>query len=240
MISDTFIKDLAEKLQTTELNVRREYCQHLFLFYFYKQENTDGIYFKGGTALRILYRSPRFSEDLDFSAAVHTSISLEPIILDTLARMEKEGIYTEIAEAKTTTGGYLAIIIFQWNGHHIPIRLKISFRKERQKGAATTITGDFMPPYTITHLAPEQLVEGKLSALFSRKKPRDFYDLYFLLRANLISPPQRKLLRDIPAFIKKSLPPLEKELKEFLPKSHWPVLKNLGPAILREVTFRAV
>lgn len=70
MIADHVLKSLATKFQTTELNVRREYCQHLFLSYFYQQPLTDHIYFKGGTALRTLYNSPRFSEDLDFSASI--------------------------------------------------------------------------------------------------------------------------------------------------------------------------
>ncbi len=55
MITVEAIRALAAKLQTTELNVRREYCQHLFLSYFYQQSLTDQVYFKGGTALRIIY-----------------------------------------------------------------------------------------------------------------------------------------------------------------------------------------
>jgi predicted nucleotidyltransferase component of viral defense system len=63
MIANDALKTLATKLQTTELNVRREYFQHLFLSYFYQQPLADWIYFKGDTALRMLYNSPRFSED---------------------------------------------------------------------------------------------------------------------------------------------------------------------------------
>ena len=62
MISHDALRALATQSQTTELNIRREYCQHLFLSYFYQQPLTDQVYFKGGTALRMLYHSPRFSE----------------------------------------------------------------------------------------------------------------------------------------------------------------------------------
>ncbi|MBI3335601.1 MAG: nucleotidyl transferase AbiEii/AbiGii toxin family protein [Candidatus Portnoybacteria bacterium] len=70
MISQDTITKFADRYQTTELTIRREYLQHLFLSYFYKQGNTDNIYFKGGTALRFIYKSPRFSEDLDFSSSL--------------------------------------------------------------------------------------------------------------------------------------------------------------------------
>ena len=36
MIADDSLSALATKLQTTELNVRREYFQRLFLSYFYQ------------------------------------------------------------------------------------------------------------------------------------------------------------------------------------------------------------
>jgi hypothetical protein len=39
--------------QTTELNVAREYCQHLFLSAFYQQSGSEQVKFKGGTALKI-------------------------------------------------------------------------------------------------------------------------------------------------------------------------------------------
>jgi len=79
MISNEALQALATKLQTTELNVRREYFQHLFLSYFYQQPLTDRIYFKGGSALRMLYHSPRFSEDLDFSSSVTGLLRILPL-----------------------------------------------------------------------------------------------------------------------------------------------------------------
>ena len=48
MISEEFITDLANKYQTNGLNIRREYFQYLFLYYFYQQPKAASIYFKGG------------------------------------------------------------------------------------------------------------------------------------------------------------------------------------------------
>ena len=58
------------KLQQTSVqNVVREYCQHLFLSFLYQNPGSEKLLFKGGTALRIILKSPRFSEDLDFTDA---------------------------------------------------------------------------------------------------------------------------------------------------------------------------
>jgi len=100
MISNTVIQNLAKKLQSTELNIRREYIQHLFLSYFYQQLEADNIYFKGGTALRIIHQSPRFSEDLDFSSATTGINKIENILIQTIREIEREGIGTDIKESK--------------------------------------------------------------------------------------------------------------------------------------------
>jgi len=91
MITQDTIKELATKYQTSELNVAREYCQHLFLSYFYRQKGSEKVLFKDGTALRMIYQSPRFSEDLDFSGFKVSSSSIEELVEDTLLEIEREG-----------------------------------------------------------------------------------------------------------------------------------------------------
>lgn len=56
MISQPAIDSLAAKSQTSPVNIAREYCQHLLLQAIYKQKGASGLYFKGGTALRLLYQ----------------------------------------------------------------------------------------------------------------------------------------------------------------------------------------
>jgi predicted nucleotidyltransferase component of viral defense system len=148
MITSDAIRALAAKLQTTELNVRREYCQHLFLSYFYHQPLTDQIYFKGGTALRMLYNSPRFSEDLDFSSSLADIHALEEAVLGALADIARENVDVDIAESKTTSGGYLAIVTFCGEAP-ISVQLEISLREGEKRGEAVTIVSDFIPAYTI-------------------------------------------------------------------------------------------
>lgn len=235
MISENIIKKFAERHQTSELNIRREYVQHLFLSYFYKQKRADKIYFKGGTALRLIYNSPRFSEDLDFSSSLKDIKVIEQAVVETLAGIEREGIQTEIEEVKETTGGYLATANFKTNGHVTPIQTEISFRNDKKAGEVATVTSDFLPLYTIVQLSKDQLVEGKVTALLSRKKPRDFYDLYFMLRANLIPTRKKDVLRDALNALNSVNIRFDQELKKFLPKSHWPIIRDFPAVFEREI-----
>lgn len=234
MISQDAITDLVRKYQTNELNIRREYYQHLFLSYFYQQPSAGKVYFKGGTALHILYQSPRFSEDLDFSSPLADK-KIEQLVVSALAEIEREGIETDFTEAKRTSGGYLAILVFKTGTDQVTVQLEISRRGGKKRRAVTTISSDFVPAYTVSHLAQEQLVAEKIEALLARGKPRDFYDLYFMLRANLLLPSQRQALRQALTALRKSSLHFEKELKQFLPKSHWPAIRDFPAALEREI-----
>lgn len=236
MITAEIIQTLAKKYQTEAVNVWREYFQHLFLSYFYKQPEAGDIYFKGGTALRLIYKSPRFSEDLDFSSNVKDVKKIELAVINTLSEIEREGIDTELTEATETTGGYLATMQFGNNGGRIATRIEISLRNgKKDKGEFVTIASDFVPPYTLIQLVQEQIVEGKIAALLSRKKPRDFYDFYFLLRANMVPVKNEELLRGAFDALKASHIQFDRELKRFLPKSHWPMIRTFKTALEREI-----
>lgn len=235
MIDQSLIKTIAKKQQTTEVNARREYIQHLFLNYFYQQPSTNKIFFKGGTALRLVYGSPRFSEDLDFSSKEIAINIIEREALEVLKEIEREGIKTEIVESKSTSGGYLGIFSFKLVETTVALRLEISSRDRRVKGEVVTVAGDFIPAYTIVVLPLEQLVGQKIRALLQRQKPRDWYDLYFILRANLLPVPQRAVLNQVLLKLKATKINFAKELKLFLPQSHWPVIKTFKESLIREI-----
>lgn len=141
MISSAVIKEFALKKQTTELNIAREYLQNLFLSYFYQQDKSEDILFKGGTALKLIHQSPRCSEYLDFSSTLATERDIRSIIEKTLVEVNREGVYLRLTESKSTAGGYLAIIagtVAEWD---IRILIKVSLRsQELEKEAAMIIT----------------------------------------------------------------------------------------------------
>lgn len=235
MISESVIKNLANKLQTTELNIRREYVQHLFLHYFYQQKDADKVYFKGGTALRIIFQSPRFSEDLDFSSNKATINEIEDILLQTIREIEREGMTVNLKESKRTSGGYLAVMNFLLGSQKVAIQLEISQREGKNIGEIKTIVNDFIPPYIVMSLSQSQLTAEKIQALLTRKKARDFYDLYFILRANLLPASEKSILKQVILVLEKINIQFEFELKMFLIKSHWSVIRNFKETLKQEI-----
>ena len=67
MITKEQILNLSRFYQIDTFTILREYLQLVFLDNLYRMKGMNKIFFKGGTAIRILFGSPRFSEDLDFS-----------------------------------------------------------------------------------------------------------------------------------------------------------------------------
>lgn len=234
MVNPDQIKLFATKYQTSELNVKRDYLQHLFLSYFYQLPQTKDIYFKGGTALRIVYHSARFSEDLDFSTNKADIPGIEDILLEVLEKIEKENIPATLDEAKTTTGGYLSVIDFVLNGEQVSVRLEISFREKTDKGETVAVTSDLTGEYILTVLAQEQLIAGKMRALLERKKARDFYDLYFILRKQLPIADKKTIFPEALRALRLSRENFE-ELKKFLPRSHWMIIKDFKKTLEREI-----
>jgi predicted nucleotidyltransferase component of viral defense system len=240
MISTSILDQLTTRQQTTRLNIRREYVQHLFLSHFYRQTSTDGFLFKGGTALKIAFGSPRFSEDLDFSSPRSKTKTIEGVILDTLKDVGREGVQADIIEAKETSGGYLSELLFTVGKERVTILLQLSRRTPHDTHEVVTIVSDVLPAYTVVLLDRKQLVAEKIHAALTRAKPRDFYDVYFLARSGLLPKEEKARLMNVKRKLETTSINFERELKPFLPKSHWPVLRDFKFALERELDrFRA-
>ncbi len=224
------LKKLAIKQQTQEDNVIREYLQNLFLSFFYSYPESESFLFKGGTALRLVYQSPRFSEDLDFSG-LKNGKDYEKILLGAMRGFLHENINCELMESKPTSGGWLAQIEFSLYGRKIRIKNEISFRKREALKEVVIISSDFIPPYKVLLLAPKLLIEEKLNALLGRQKVRDVFDLYFILR----DPYLRKhlqldhLKRQRLVSLLKNVDPsqLKRQLKPLLPFSFASVIESM-------------
>lgn len=248
MISRESLTQAARTQQTTELNVAREYCQHLFLSAFYRQAGSEQVMFKGGTALRIVFGSPRFSEDLDFSGFGITVRPIENWVLEATGEIEQHGIGVRLGESKTTSGGYLATLDCGLYDYPVRILIEISLRAQTKgkakrpdvRGQGMLIAPDFLPAYTLMLLPEVLLVEEKLNALLTRGKPRDYFDVYFLLRKGMITVEQKPRLAEVKQHLRNSKVNFQHELTLFLPRSHQTVLKNFNQALEAELTRHGV
>lgn len=232
MISRTLIEDLSVKWQTQELNVAREYAQHVLLSALYGADEDVKLAFKGGTALRLLRQSPRFSEDLDFTGwtkAYHAGKYVESAVKEA----SLAGLAFKILESNKTSGGWFALVeteVYEW-----PVRVEwnISLRAGIMPPAETILVSTpLWPPYSARALPVSVMTAEKIEALFRRKEPRDFFDIYYLLRNRLgvpeISARKSGLIKCVGELNPKTV---KNELKQFLPRNQWPLISRF-PEIL--------
>lgn len=238
MLSRENLKEFARKYQTVEKNIVREYIQHLFLSALYKIPSSEKLLFKGGTAMRIIYGSPRFSEDLDFTGQnIFQHRIIDDIFIEALSEIEKVGIDIGLKEAKPTTGGYLGIIYYNLHNLSEDMKFEISLRSGRKlKEEIDTIVSDFIPAYTIVHLSSKEIAGGKIAALLDRKKPRDFYDFYYIIRhPELRRNIDKKILAEAKNILEKTEIDFKRELSVLLPRSHQLILKDFKNTLIKEI-----
>lgn len=246
MISGETLEKLARQCQTGVFpNIIREYFQHVFLSELYKLPESEKMLFKGGTALRIVYGSPRFSEDVDFSVfgigQNDVKHFVEDLFVKVLAEIERVGIQVEAGEkSDKTTGGYFGVATFRASEYPpVDMEINISSRNGRSiHGEVDSVANDFVPTYTLIHLPQDELVEEKIfGALRERKKPRDFYDLYFIMRKGMLSPDQKRRLAGLKDEILADARSINfrGELGPFLPADQQAVIRDFNRVLEAEI-----
>lgn len=234
MISLDTLRETSVRWQTSLQNVVREYVQNLFLSHLYQLPGTDRLFFKGGTALRILHNSPRFSEDLDFSANIKP-FHLKDLLEEAIQRTNREGVSLVTRESKPTSGGYLALYAGDLYQEPVGLELNISLRAKAQ-GEPFLVSNVLVPPWQCMGLRAEDLAAEKADALLTRGKPRDYFDIYFLLRSRIgIDAIQARRKRVLSALKSVNSRDLVKDLKPFLPISHQRILRSLPSLLASEL-----
>lgn len=227
---------IQNKFQTLKANVLREYVQHLFLSSLYRTNGSENILFKGGTGYRIAYKSPRFSEDLDFSANKISIKEIEKIMMNILEDLSNNGLVCDIEESKSTTGGYLAKLFTHFQGEKIPIDIQISLRqKVEKKYDIFDVINEYIPTYTALLLSKDAMINEKIQAALTRSKPRDFYDIYFLLKNGFLTSTQKNQLAQVKKVLSQKNIKFADELAHFLPKSMNTIAKNFPQPLLSEL-----
>ena len=236
MLNKDYLLKLAGKNQTTPDNIFREYAQNVFLSFLYQKKDGRKMLFKGGTALKIVYQSPRFSEDLDFTLEEITFPQIEKTVLSVLGDLEKENFQPQIVESKETSGGYLAELAVSVHQERVNLSLQGSQRKEKNiKKEVVLIVNDFIPNYTVYLLEETVLIEEKISAALTRAKPRDFFDIYYLLRGGYIPAGLKGKLLPIPELLEKKQINFQKELAHLLPYSMRGLVKEFPNRFLKKL-----
>lgn len=167
-----------------------EYLQYELLDSLFKNSAATALSFIGGTAIRILHNSDRFSEDLDFDNFGLSFAQFEELLKTACRDMEYKGFMIEYRIVEK--GAYHCYIRFPEilhqsgltpvAGRKILIRID-SEAKERLYGPKKVFLNKFAVYRQILAAPAEILLAQKMMTILYRKreKGRDIYDVSFLM-----------------------------------------------------------
>lgn len=200
MLTRTQIQRLAQRNRIGMQAQERDYLQHLLLMLFYTR--SQALIFKGGTALRLVYRGTRYSEDLDFSAAISEEPAAAPVRIADGMRAGLRGLWQAVVSDLRDFGvegkmrnvwegevGFSFDVSYQgplYDGRDHSkgkVRVDISLRGEPSATRRELVRSEYddVRPFVVTVLSPEHLLAEKVRALLVRAKPRDLYDVWLMV-----------------------------------------------------------
>lgn len=239
MITKDQTKNLADIFQIDKFTILREYLQLLFLSYLYQEREAGKIIFKGGTALRLLFNSPRFSEDLDFSTT-YSDKEIEKLLERLEEKLVKEVPGLKISRLYSGKEGIRFKISFNLPELKYPLNIRLDFHRVVSLGDSniSTLTTKFpvliFPQ--IQHLSETGIFKEKLEALVTRSKGRDIFDIWFLLSKGVKLPKEgreKKVMEKLKSFSQSSL---GKDLGKFLPKAQKGIIPSLKHELINKFT----
>ena len=191
-------------------NALKEILQEITLAGLARANFFDKAAFYGGTALRIFYGLPRFSEDLDFTLLTEQSdFSLKQYFKSVKETLTSFGLEVEIEDVdkKISTDVESAFLKANTKIHLLKIEAgkKFANKIHENKKISIKFEVDTTPPLgfetevkilpppitsSVKVLKPSYLFGGKMHAILFRKwktriKGRDFYDLLWYLGQNI-------------------------------------------------------
>lgn len=177
---------------TEALNQVREYLQARILGTLQRSGAMTVLAFHGGTALRFLYRIPRYSEDLDFTLEAEGPRYRFMDDLDAIeSELRAEGyrIELKISDKKTVHSAFIkfAGLLFELGlSPHHDEKISIKLDVDTNPPAGATLETTVVRRHVTLHLQHHDrasLFSGKLHAILQREylKGRDLYDLVWYL-----------------------------------------------------------
>ncbi|MFH1752355.1 MAG: nucleotidyl transferase AbiEii/AbiGii toxin family protein [archaeon] len=227
--------DLKLNQSFNDLLLAKDYYLTLAL---YLLKDIEGIYFKGGTAIqKILFNHSRLSEDLDFTLTKNIDKVKEQII-----KVLKESNYFEKIEKDKDVKGFSRLVV-HYSGFSnekgvifidLNKRAKLSVKPEKHE--IKHFYKGFIPKFRISTLALKEMIAEKMAATIGRNKPRDHYDLYKIIQAEI--PINLKLVKEKckQSGVEFSIIKMFNKAKHL--KNRWDT--DLLPLISEEVSFQQV
>jgi hypothetical protein len=190
-------------------NLAREYLQVYLLRLLQESGALVHLALVGGTALRLLHRLPRFSEDLDFTLAeADTGPQFEPAgtFADLGRRLARSGydVKVRMRAGRTVATALVAFpglpSVVGWTRDpraSLAVKLEVDTRPPAGATIETTLVQRFFP-VALRHHDLASMFAGKLHCVLARpwSKGRDWFDLVWYLTEKRGLEPNLGLLRN--------------------------------------------
>lgn len=208
-----------------KLNRMREMLQVVCLKIMHDKNFFNNLAFVGGTALRILFNSKRFSEDLDFSLIQRKGYDFGKINAGLLKELKFLGLNVEASPQEERivhsmmlkfNGLLKAVGLSPLESQKFSIKIEIDTNPPEGGDIQNSYVSKVYT-FNVVHFDLPSMYATKISACFYRKyiKGRDFYDLIWYL-ANKIHPNYLLLNNAIKQTQGKGLQLNESNFKKFL------------------------
>ena len=170
----------------------REYCQARILQFLQENGLFRSWIFHGGTALRFLYRLPRYSDDLDFALKnSKTAKNFSEIITRVKKAFEAEAysIDTKINDRRAVKSAFIRfpellydIGLSPHKSEMLSVKLEVDSNPPAGGITETSVIRRYVM-LNVLHYNKASLLSGKLHAILARSyvKGRDLYDLFWYL-----------------------------------------------------------
>ena len=203
------------------LQVIREEAELIFLKGLFESSFSDRLIFKGGTALRLVYGAPRFSEDLDFSVTAKINPGEFQRVITDITKSDERFSLKDLKSKYYTNLAQIGIKEPWWDR---ALSMKIEIAKKIVKSPRDYLNALAKSPVTnISVMAKvfslERMLKDKLKTIKERKMPRDIFDIWFICQ-KIDKPFDLK-------YFGYSKGKLRQELRKFLPRKFYPVVEDL-------------
>jgi hypothetical protein len=189
-----YLVELVRSSSTPALgqNIAREYLQARILGALQHAGAMVPLAFHGGTALRLLYASPRYSEDLDFALErAGPQYDLRAFLQAIRKELAAEGYTLDIRvnDRRVVHGAFVRFrgLLYELglSPHRdqvLAVKIEVDTHPPSGAGLATTVIRRYVP-LQLQHHDRASLLGGKLHAILQRPylKGRDVYDLLWYL-----------------------------------------------------------
>ncbi len=178
MVTRAEIVSIARKQKLPLGMIEKDFILTLVLREIYNSQFKNALVFKGGTALHKLYLHKRLSVDLDFTALDEFDVDIFKNILlikDIDSKIRKIGTFENSVSIDLK---YTSLLNYPDS-----IKIDISLREKPLLGLKeVALQSPYFPDFPVTVFQIEEIAAEKMRALIQRKRPRDYFDMWLLLK----------------------------------------------------------